>query len=50
MNPRLIVLTILAVVAMVCFTIITCVHMVVNSNEKEREHFLVNVPNKVSGP
>ena len=49
MKPRLIVATILGVVLMICLMIIICVYMVVKSNEKVQERFLINVPGKVSG-
>jgi hypothetical protein len=49
MNPRLIILTILVVAAMVCLTIIGCVYLVVKSNERMQEHFLINVPGQASG-
>jgi hypothetical protein len=49
MNPKLIIFTILGVAAMLCFTVIVCVYLAVQSNERAQQHFLVNVPNKSSG-
>ena len=49
MTPRLIIFAILAAVAMVCLTIIICVGMIVHSNERQQERFLVHVPEKPAG-
>jgi negative regulator of sigma E activity len=49
MNPRLLILTILGVTAMICLTIIVCVHMILQSNEDMQQHFLINIPGKTSG-